>query len=94
VIGPDTVEVVGKKNIAYNINQLKLVARNDRALYPHNGELVIDQSKDFVRAGFTGNYYFNYSNRQGGMNVRLLPVSFFTWALKQQQNNLKQTGTI
>jgi hypothetical protein len=54
-----------------------LVARNDRVLYPYNGELLIDQSKDFVRAGFTGNYFFNYSNRQGGMNVRLFAGKFF-----------------
>jgi hypothetical protein len=77
IVGPDTVDVVGKTNSSYNINQVKFVARNDRVLYPYNGELLIDQSKDFVRAGFTGNYFFNYSNRQGGMNVRLFAGKFF-----------------
>jgi hypothetical protein len=30
-----------------------------------------------VRAAFTGNYYFNYSNRQGGLNLRLFAGKFF-----------------
>jgi hypothetical protein len=58
------------------LNQLQFVIENNRALYPYRGELKIEQGKDFVRAGFTGNYFFNYS-KEGGLNVRLFAGKFF-----------------
>jgi hypothetical protein len=58
------------------LNQLKLVIENNRALYPYRGELKIEQGKDFVRAAFTGNYFFNYS-KKGGLDVRLFAGKFF-----------------
>ncbi|MBL7741173.1 MAG: M1 family metallopeptidase [Chitinophagaceae bacterium] len=58
------------------LNQLLLVAENHRALYPYRGELKIEQGKDFVRAAFTGKYFFNYS-KEGGLNVRLFAGKFF-----------------
>ncbi|MGG9972501.1 M1 family metallopeptidase [Ferruginibacter sp. SUN002] len=58
------------------INQLRFVIENDRVLYPYNGELKVEQGKSFVRAAFTGNYFFNYV-KGGGMNVRLFAGKFF-----------------
>lgn len=58
------------------LNQLKIVFENNRALYPHRGELKIEQGKDFVRTAFTGNYFFNYP-KGGGLDVRLFAGKFF-----------------
>jgi hypothetical protein len=58
------------------LNQLLLVIENFRPLYPYRGELRLEQAGDFVRAGFTGNYFFNYAKR-GGLNVRLFAGKFF-----------------
>lgn len=57
------------------LNQLKIVIGNNRALYPYQGELRLDQGKDFIRAAFTGNYFFNYP-KGGGLNVRLFAGKF------------------
>jgi hypothetical protein len=58
------------------INQLRLVVENYRALYPYKGELKVEQGKDFIKAGFTGNYFFNYV-KGGGLSVRLFGGKFF-----------------
>lgn len=58
------------------LNQLKLVIENNRVLYPYQGELNIEQGKDFVRTAFTGNYFFNYP-KAGGLDVRLFAGKFF-----------------
>jgi hypothetical protein len=53
-----------------------LVIENWRALYPYRGELKIEQGKDFMRAAFTGNYFFNYS-KEGGLDLRVFAGKFF-----------------
>lgn len=58
------------------VNQLQFVIENNRVLYPYKGALQVEQGDGFVRANFTGNYYFNYAKR-GGMNVRLFAGKFF-----------------
>ena len=58
------------------VNQLKLVVEQNRVLYPYRGSLEINQGKDFVRAGFTGNYFFNYA-KEGGLDLRLFAGKFF-----------------
>jgi hypothetical protein len=51
------------------------VIENNRALYPYRGELKLESGKDFIRAAFTGNYFFNYAT--GGLNARLFAGKFF-----------------
>ncbi len=58
------------------LNQVRIVSENTRALYPWRGELKIEQGKSFVRAGFTGNYFFNYA-RGGGLSTRFFAGKFF-----------------
>lgn len=58
------------------LNQLKFVIENNRALYPYSGEWQVEQGKYFIRAAFTGNYFFNYP-KGGGLNVRLFAGKFF-----------------
>ena len=45
-------------------------------MYPYRGELKIEQGKDFIRAAFTGNYFFNYA-KEGGLNVSFFAGKFF-----------------
>ncbi len=58
------------------LNQLRLVSENNRALYPYSAELKLEQGKDFVRAAFTGNYFFNYA-KGGGLSLRFFAGKFF-----------------
>ena len=77
ITGTDTTDVVDKKSSRRYLNQLKFVLENNRVLYPYRGELQIEQADGFTRAAFTGNYFFNYANQQGGMNLRLFGGKFF-----------------
>lgn len=78
ISGPDTSISTKYKTISGNsiLHQLKLVAENNRKLYPWRAELKVESGKDFIRSAFTGNYFFNYGNT-GGMKVRLFAGSFF-----------------
>ncbi|NOT50476.1 MAG: M1 family metallopeptidase [Chitinophagaceae bacterium] len=78
IAGIDTTITTKHRTVNTNrtLNQLQFVIENNRALYPYRGELKIEQGKDFVRAGFTGNYFFNYP-KEGGLNVRLFAGKFF-----------------
>ncbi|MFZ9388844.1 MAG: M1 family metallopeptidase [Chitinophagaceae bacterium] len=58
------------------LQQLRIVIENNRALYPYRGELKFDHGKEFIRASFTGNYFFNYP-RGGGFDLRLFGGKFF-----------------
>jgi hypothetical protein len=44
-------------------------------LYPYDAVFSVEQAKDFVRLGFTGNYFFNYSTG-GGLSYRLFAGKF------------------
>ncbi len=59
-----------------SLNQLQLVIENNRELYPYRGEIKLEQGKDFIRAAFTGNYFFNYP-KEGGLSVRVFAGKFF-----------------
>ncbi|MBS1563480.1 MAG: hypothetical protein JST39_03785, partial [Bacteroidetes bacterium] len=75
--GPDTSNVVNKVSGSRYLNQLRFVIDNDRALYPYRADWQVEQGDGFVRAAFTGKYFFNYSDRKGGMNLRLFAGKFF-----------------
>ena len=51
------------------LNQLQLRYENNRGLYPFDLTLLVEQGKDFIRTGLTGNYFFNY--REGGLQLRV-----------------------
>ena len=57
------------------LNQLKFVVDNARVLYPYSAELGVEQSTEFIKTTFNGNYFFNYT-RGGGLNVRLFAGKF------------------
>jgi hypothetical protein len=57
------------------LNQLSLNLEDDRALYPYRALFQIQQSSDFYRIQFTGNYFFNYS-RGGGLDIRFFAADF------------------
>ncbi|MBC7720540.1 MAG: hypothetical protein H7068_00865 [Pedobacter sp.] len=71
------IDVVNKVAENTYINQLKINWDNNRVLYPYNTNLTIDQSSNFIRAGFTGNYFFNYESGKGGINARFFAGKFF-----------------
>jgi hypothetical protein len=80
------------------LNQLNAVIQNTRTLYPYRAELLAEQSKDFVRLAFTGNYYFNYNSKTGA-DVRFFAGKFMYLGektiTKQFQNDpyhLNMTG--
>jgi hypothetical protein len=54
---------------------VSLVEQNNRALYPYDYQLQVQQAKNFYRINVTGNYYLNYAHG-GGMQVRLFAAKF------------------
>jgi hypothetical protein len=76
--GPDTTILTKLRTVTETrtLNQLRFVAENFRALYPYRGELKIEQGKSFVRAAFTGKYFFNYA-KGGGLEARFFAGKFF-----------------
>jgi len=70
-------DVVSKSPVNSMVNQLKITALNNRVLYPYNLNLTIDQGESFIRAGFTGNYFFNYGSTKGGIDARFFAGKFF-----------------
>lgn len=86
------------QSVNRTLNQLLLVWENNRALYPYRGELKIEQGKNFVRAGFTGNYFFNYA-KGGGLDLRVFAGKFiyttaktFTKQFQTERYHLNMTG--
>lgn len=75
---PDTTitQRVNTMNENRTLNQFTAVIENYRALYPYRSELKIEQAKNFVRAAFTGKYFFNYA-KEGGLDLRLFAGKFF-----------------
>ena len=66
-----------KHNESYYVNQLSITWSNYRKLYPFDLNLQIDQGNGFVRAGLTGNYFFNYANEKQGIHARFFAGKFF-----------------
>lgn len=87
--GIDTSNAVTLVPQSRNLNQLKLVTEDKRMLYPYRAEMQFEQQKGFLRAAFTGNYYFNYSNQQGGLNTRLFAGKFFYTGSKTIQKQFE-----
>jgi hypothetical protein len=80
------------------LNQLLVNIENNRVLYPYRGIFTAEQSTDFVRLNFTGNYFFNYA-KGGGINVRLFAGKFiylgdrtFTKQFETDRYHLNMTG--
>ncbi|TDH26500.1 M1 family peptidase [Segetibacter sp. 3557_3] len=73
----DTSDIVTTAKQHRTINRLSLTYADQRALYPYSLNLVADQGKDFIRAGFTAEYYFNYANNKTGLSARLFAGRFF-----------------
>jgi hypothetical protein len=71
--GKNIITVVPETSV---INQLKITTSDNRILYPYNLNLTIDQGKNFIRAGFTGNYFFNYGKSKGGIDARIFAGKF------------------
>ncbi len=61
-----------------HLAQLRFNIEDYRKLYPYSADLTIDANEDFLRAGLTANYFFNYpSGKNAGLNVRLFAGKFF-----------------
>jgi hypothetical protein len=70
-------ELVGKESSSRYINRFTATAADSRVLYPYNFTFSADQGKDFIRAGITSKYFFNYGDGKSGMSARLFAGKFF-----------------
>jgi len=70
------IDKVDKTTENSTINQIKIITANNRVLYPYELNLTIDQGKNFIRAGFTANYFLNYAHQKGGINARFFAGKF------------------
>ncbi len=73
----DTFYVANKKNTTTNLAQAKISVSDNRKLYPYDATLTIDAGESFLRAGFTGNYFFNYKQDNKGIGARFFAGKFF-----------------
>ncbi len=77
IMPPDTFDVADKVASNTVINQLRITYENNRILYPYNANITIDQGTEFLRVGFTGNYFFDYNEKKEGLNARFFVGKFF-----------------
>lgn len=90
---PDTFNIVTNKAAKSYINQLYLTFLDNRVLYPYSGILTIDQGKQFIRAGFTGKYFYNFSQTTG-INARLFAGKFFYLTNSPDVDNLQRYNLV
>ncbi len=57
------------------LNQFRAVLENNRALYPYQAMMDVEQGKGFIRLALTGRYFFNYPGG-GGLQTRLFAGKF------------------
>lgn len=77
ISGTDTFEIASIKNVRSYINRLSFDISDNRVLYPYSLNLSADQGKDFIRAGITAKYYFNYPDGKSGLDARFFAGKFF-----------------
>ncbi len=82
-------DIISFPVISSYVNQLQYMAKNERALYPYDALFSVEQSEQFLRLGFTGNYYFNYAEG-GGLSCRLFAGKFI-YTVKNTFLNQYQT---
>jgi hypothetical protein len=99
VYSSDTLNpLVAKQSVSTTIDQLKFGVYNTRSLYPYEANLQIDQGAQFVRAGFTGKYFFNYGAGKDGLTARFFAGKFFylvsnTPVIQSDNSNFELTMT-
>ncbi len=72
----DTTDVVDLASKNTTINRLIATYSDNRLLFPYSIKLTADQGKDFIRAGLSINYFFNYSDNKSGLNARFFAGKF------------------
>lgn len=73
----DTFDLAGKETVNRQVNQLQLGISNTRILYPYRAIVQVEQMDDIFRATLTAEQYFNYNDKDGGLNVRLFAGKIF-----------------
>lgn len=72
----DTTDVASVTDNHSYINRLSFVISDDRILFPYSLNVSADQGRDFVRAGLTAKYFFNYPDGKSGMTARFFAGKF------------------
>ena len=76
IVPPDTFYVAQKQKTYRYVNELSATLSDNRKLYPYDANLTINQGATFLRAGFTGNYFFNYQKKDQGLQARFFAGKF------------------
>jgi len=66
--------LMGKYSFRY-LNQLSLLIRDDRVLYPYKALVQLQQAANFYRADLIANYFFNYE-KGGGLDLHFFGSKF------------------
>ncbi|MDQ2753358.1 MAG: hypothetical protein M3R72_10090, partial [Bacteroidota bacterium] len=77
IVPPDTFYVAQKQKTYRYVNELSATLNDNRKLYPYDANLTIHQGASFLRAGFTGKYFFNYKKKNEGLQARFFAGKFF-----------------
>ena len=73
------------------LNQLSFNIEDYRVLYPYTASFQAQQSNDFYRIQFTGNYFFNYA-KAGGLELRFFAAKFGYIGDKTTQKEFETTN--
>jgi hypothetical protein len=76
IVGTDTSTMLTKQALNRNLQELKFYYADHRALYPYAFDATINFMKDFTRLAFTGQYFFNYAEKNGGLDFRFFVGKF------------------
>ncbi len=73
----DTFDRGEKQTVARQVNQLQAGISNTRVLYPYRAIVQVEQMDDIFRTTFTAEQYFNYNDKDGGLNLRFFAGKIF-----------------
>lgn len=73
----DTFDRGEQQTINRQVNQVQAGISNTRVLYPYRAIVQVEQMDDIFRTTFTAEQFFNYNDKDGGLNLRLFAGKIF-----------------
>jgi hypothetical protein len=73
----DTFDLAGKKTTNRQVSQVQWGISNIRALYPYKAVVQAEKVDDIFRTTLTAEEFFNYNDKDGGLNLRVFAGKIF-----------------
>jgi hypothetical protein len=73
----DTFDMGVKNTLNRQVNQFQVGISNTRILYPYRAVFQAEQMDDIFRVALTAEQFFNYNDKDGGLDLRLFAGKIF-----------------